>query len=132
MLSALPSASCTAIDIDPAAVSLAKVNANKLLLASTSVPSAGIDPSHCRYKVLHCSLQEFASRPDEQGQYDLVVSNPPYIPSSELETLEPEVFSFALLLHIQWHILLLLYFMENMIKMMLSIRRSFSLNRVWP
>ena len=38
-----------------------------------------------------CStLQEFSSQ-FSRGSYSLVVSNPPYIPTSKLNTLEPEI-----------------------------------------
>ena len=91
--------SCTAIDINPAAVDLALENANTVL--------QGV--SRDRYKCLQCDFLSFAENTitmvganaeTEMGnglsyeQYDLIVSNPPYIPSAELETLQLEVRDF--------------------------------------
>jgi release factor glutamine methyltransferase len=80
LLSELPNATCTALDILPEAVELSLLNAANIL------PDAAT-----RYRGLLCSIQEFAARQEERGQYDIIVSNPPYIPSEELLTLEPEV-----------------------------------------
>ncbi|KAJ8601446.1 hypothetical protein CTAYLR_005946 [Chrysophaeum taylorii] len=70
----LPGSSCLAFDIDDAAVSLATENA------------AG------RFPVLRRSAEE--PRPPTEPPYDFVVSNPPYIPTAELATLDPEVALF--------------------------------------
>lgn len=68
----LPTATVTATDISPDALTVARQNARqhnvvvKFLLGSFYQPVAG-----CRF--------------------DLILSNPPYIPTAEIETLQPEV-----------------------------------------
>lgn len=74
LLSQLPHAKCTAIDIDEAAVSLAQRNAMKLHLNS-------------RYTCLHAAIQQF----NPTSSFDIIVSNPPYIPSDEMKSLQREV-----------------------------------------
>lgn len=68
----LPGASVTAVDISPAALCVARRNAER----------NGVD-----IEFLQGSLLE----PVSGRQFDLIVSNPPYIPSSDLEQLQPEV-----------------------------------------
>jgi release factor glutamine methyltransferase len=76
-----PDAKIVATDISADALALAKVNAAKNNLAE-------------RIKFLQgdgfAALENFAS----SNQFDLIISNPPYIPSAEIETLEPEVKNF--------------------------------------
>jgi len=71
----LPGASVTAVDISEAALVVARRNAEKNGVA---------------IEFLHGSLFE----PVAERQFDLIVSNPPYIPSSDIEALEPEVRDF--------------------------------------
>ena len=66
-----------AIDISPDAISLAKQNAIKL----------GVDD---RVSVEICDVFEF----DKFGKYDLIVSNPPYIESDVIPTLQKQVNEF--------------------------------------
>jgi len=65
----------TAVDVSKAAVELARHNAARLGLVD-------------RLRILHSDL--FAALPPEE-RFDLIVSNPPYIPASEYEALEPNV-----------------------------------------
>ncbi|WP_420403667.1 peptide chain release factor N(5)-glutamine methyltransferase [Nisaea sp.] len=72
-LSEFPNASGTGVDIDPECISVAARNAEKLCLSD-------------RARMI-CS--SWAS--EVNGLFDIVVSNPPYIPTSEIESLQPEV-----------------------------------------
>ena len=65
----------TELDVSKAAVELARHNAARLGLVD-------------RLHILHSDL--FAALPPEE-RFDLIVSNPPYIPASEYEALEPNV-----------------------------------------
>ena len=76
LLNKLPEgSSCTAIDISEEAVSLSTRNAEKLGLSS----------------VYDASLQEAS---ELSGAFDFIVSNPPYIPSRDLQGLDAEVSDF--------------------------------------
>ena len=76
LLNKLPEgSSCTAIDISEAAVALSTRNAKKLGLSS----------------VYDASQQSAA---DLTGSFDFIVSNPPYIPSRDLQGLDAEVVDF--------------------------------------
>ena len=68
---------CTAIDANPAAVSLANDNCQLL----------GLDQ---RFKVFHSVLTKNFN-PEWDHSFDIIISNPPYIPSDEIRGLEPEV-----------------------------------------
>jgi release factor glutamine methyltransferase len=70
-----PQAEVHALDISEAALKLARENALRLGLAE---------------RVLFYAGDGMAALPDGAG-FDLIVSNPPYIPSAEIETLQPEV-----------------------------------------
>jgi len=71
-----PNAKISAADISPEALTLAKGNAEKNNARIEFVQGDG-----------------FAAVPKET-RFDLIISNPPYIPSTEIETLEPEVRDF--------------------------------------
>lgn len=71
----LPGASVTAVDISEAALVVARRNAERNGVA---------------IEFLHGSLLE----PLAGRHFDLIISNPPYIPSCDIETLEPEVREF--------------------------------------
>ena len=73
-----PNAKITALDIAPAALALAAENAVKNNVAERIEFLAG---------------DGFAALA-HGTQFDLIVSNPPYIPSAEIATLEPEVREF--------------------------------------
>lgn len=76
----LTNCSVVAIDISPAAVELSAINARRIL---------GQD-CH-RYSCIHSSVQELENNASFQQHFDLIVSNPPYIPSSCISTLQDEV-----------------------------------------
>ncbi len=75
----LPQAKITAIDLNPIAVALANDNADHLL-------SSG---SRDRYACLHMDFASFCQQSTQH--YDMIISNPPYIPSAQLATLQEEV-----------------------------------------
>ncbi len=74
----LPQCQCDGIDISTASLELAERNKNRLAITNVSFHQADFLKT------------EFASA----GRYDLVVSNPPYIPASEIDTLSQEVKAF--------------------------------------
>jgi release factor glutamine methyltransferase len=76
----------TAIDINPQAVELALENADRILGADRS----------CRYRAVHCSVQDFGTAQLLQADaaFDVVVSNPPYIPRAQLASLDRSVRDF--------------------------------------
>ena len=76
LLSAEPRASAVATDISPGALETAKANAKALGLAARA----------------EFVLSDWFAA--VEGPFDLIVSNPPYIPSAEIATLSPEVRSF--------------------------------------
>lgn len=73
LLAELPSATGVGTDISEAALEVASENAHRLGLAD-----------RCRW--LACDLMSGVG-----GRFDLVVSNPPYVPTVAIATLEPEV-----------------------------------------
>jgi release factor glutamine methyltransferase len=73
LLNAFPSAFGIGVDLAPEAAALAKRNATRLGLADRSAFVAGD-----------------WTKPIA-GRFDLIVSNPPYIPSADIEALMPEV-----------------------------------------
>lgn len=68
-----PQALCVGTDIDEDALRTARANARRLDLAE-------------RAKFVRCNFAAALA-----GPFDLIVSNPPYIPSAEIATLAPEV-----------------------------------------
>lgn len=71
----VPAAVCTATDISPAALQIAKENAQTHKVAE-------------RIEFYEGDL--FAAIP-ETAQFDLIVSNPPYVPEGEIAELDPDV-----------------------------------------
>lgn len=76
LLSALPAATATGVDISPGALATAAENAAKLGLAG-------------RFKALHSNWFEKVS-----GRYHVIASNPPYIQSQDIGNLQDEVRDF--------------------------------------
>lgn len=71
----LPGVPVTAVDISEAALTVARRNAERNGVAIEFLPGSLLEPVAGRH-------------------FDLIVSNPPYIPSSDILTLEPEVRDF--------------------------------------
>ena len=84
LLGALPTTRCTAIDINPHAISLATRNSKLILGVKSSERFSGV----CK------SFSDFAKMSKNLSQFDLIISNPPYIPRPEIQRLEPEVRDF--------------------------------------
>ena len=88
----IPSATVIAMDIEPVAVQTSLENA-KLILGSRF---------HKRYSVVECSAQDYtiasegstAKANEQKQQFDLVVSNPPYIPEPDMSTLSRDVVEY--------------------------------------
>ena len=78
LASKCPDAKITALDVSPEALLLAKQNA-----AANKV--AG--------KIKFLETNGFAALPQDKP-FDLIISNPPYIPTGEIATLQPEVRDF--------------------------------------
>ena len=74
----LPASRVTAIDISPAALAVARENAEKHGVAD---------------RIAFVESDLFAAVAGN-GQFDFVVSNPPYVTAAELETLAPDVRKF--------------------------------------
>lgn len=91
----IPSLTCLAIDINDQAVSLANSNARSIFG----------DQYERRYNCIHSSFDQFytnsskvivddddsSSTTIEHQLFDMIISNPPYIPTSQLASLDPEV-----------------------------------------
>jgi release factor glutamine methyltransferase len=73
-----PGAKITAVDISENALALAKANAEKNNLSG---------------RIEFFQGAGFAALPKD-ARFDLIISNPPYIPTGEIETLQPEVRDF--------------------------------------
>lgn len=71
------------VDISPEALSVARNNAERLIPESLLQEKDG---DHAKLRLLKSDLYERV-----EGQFDVIVSNPPYIPTKVIETLMPEV-----------------------------------------
>ena len=86
LLSQLSTATCDALDVNETAVNLANKNADIVLSKKQQTQQV--------YKCRLQSFLDFAHSDEKNGYYDIIVSNPPYIPSGDLQELEPEVVKF--------------------------------------
>lgn len=77
LLAELPAAQGWAVDLSPAALEMAGRNAASLGLTSRVAWRQG--------------SWDAALQPEDPTSFDIIVSNPPYIPSGEIAGLEPEV-----------------------------------------
>eukprot|EP00462_Mataza_sp_D1_P005743 CAMPEP_0175120656 /NCGR_PEP_ID=MMETSP0087-20121206/739_1 /TAXON_ID=136419 /ORGANISM="Unknown Unknown, Strain D1" /LENGTH=255 /DNA_ID=CAMNT_0016402121 /DNA_START=311 /DNA_END=1075 /DNA_ORIENTATION=- len=77
LLKARPQWRCTGIDVSEEAVSLTSINSQRLALDD-------------RLDVRCCDVKQFSST----CCYDFIVSNPPYVPSGEIQNLQPEILQF--------------------------------------
>ncbi|CAE8627655.1 unnamed protein product [Polarella glacialis] len=82
MLHYFPSARAIAVEPFPVAADLTMHNAERLGFA------ARLELANCRAGQLASWISQHSSN---QSAFDLIVSNPPYIPSAELPDLQPEV-----------------------------------------
>jgi len=80
LLSELPQATGLGVDVSTGALAVAKKNAATLGLAA---------------RVAFQKYDWSAEPPITGGPFDVVISNPPYIPAAEIPGLQPEVSSFA-------------------------------------
>lgn len=80
-----PGARCLAVDVSQDAVRLSRDNAAAILGHRWGE----------RYECRQCSWLDLATDPSQpRGCFDVIVSNPPYIPSAEMESLQEEVIRF--------------------------------------
>lgn len=85
LLAALPFTKCTAIDINESCISLAKRNADLIL---------GKEQADQRFEAIATSYNDFVNTRNNLGRFDLIVSNPPYIPKQDMIDLQEEVKNF--------------------------------------
>ena len=85
LLVALPFIKCTAIDINEFCIRLSKRNAESIL---------GKEQADQRFKAVAGSYQDFVRDENNIGKFDLIVTNPPYIPSKDIKSLQEEVEDF--------------------------------------
>ena len=78
---ALPKARVQGLDLSPAALAVAQGNAERLRLKE-------------QVRFAESNLLELVSGDFAPGSLDIVVSNPPYVPSSDAASLQPEVRDF--------------------------------------
>ena len=81
LLSHYPNITCHGLDINPLATALACQNAKTLSLDN-------------RYTCVTQSFQEHVRQSTDVMKYDLIISNPPYIPTDEMGSLQVEVGSY--------------------------------------
>ena len=98
-----PAAQITAVDVSPDALALAKQNAGRHNAAERIefLQSNGFAALHNESeggapRRPDSPKEEWGSRssPLRKMEFDLIISNPPYIPSAEIATLQPEVRDF--------------------------------------
>lgn len=82
LLHEIKNISCVAIDIFKDAIDLTLENAQRYDLHDE------------RLKIYHANLVDFPSIWAENERFDLIISNPPYIPTEDVPTLQDEVVKF--------------------------------------
>jgi release factor glutamine methyltransferase len=95
----VPGAKGVAIDVSAEALDLAKQNAERHQLSERidfAQSAAGILPGHDEEQSSDARFSSASTRQDAGGTlagatFDAIISNPPYIPSGDLATLQPEV-----------------------------------------
>ena len=97
----IPTAIVNALDIKEEAVNLLNENAKLVLVDEENNLMKGVNGGNnsivSRKSRYECRLQnflDFSNLTSEYGLYDIIVSNPPYIPSIEMITLQSEVGDF--------------------------------------
>jgi release factor glutamine methyltransferase len=93
-----PSARITALDVSPEALDTAKQNAAKNSVAERIEFLQGDSFQSLVGRVTPCAPSDNPTGQrtpvDAHRSFDLIISNPPYIPTAEISTLEPEVRDF--------------------------------------
>ena len=79
-----PFLNVTAADISPEALETASLNAARLL--DTQLLNGGAPAERTAINFIQSDIFENIS-----GRFDIIVSNPPYVPSGEIDTLAPEI-----------------------------------------
>jgi len=98
-----PSAKVVATDVSPDALALAKQNAGRHNAAERIefLQSDGFAAFQSEGRVtrvpnseIETKIRDSCNLPLRKMEFDLIISNPPYIPSAEIATLQPEVRDF--------------------------------------
>src|ERR1035437_8996022 len=98
-----PSAKVVATDVSPDALALAKQNAGRHNVAERIefVQGNGFAAFQSEGRVtrvpnseIETKIRDSCNSPLRKMEFDLIISNPPYIPSAEIATLQPEVRDF--------------------------------------
>jgi release factor glutamine methyltransferase len=94
-----PDAKVTATDISPDALALAKENAarNNVSERIEFLEGDGFTALQSEGRVTQAPKSDMEMRDSQSSslrKFDLIISNPPYIPSAEIATLQPEVRDF--------------------------------------
>eukprot|EP00968_Pinguiococcus_pyrenoidosus_P006228 scaffold425_cov373-Pinguiococcus_pyrenoidosus.AAC.8 len=94
LLKQLPRATCLGVDINDVAVSLSRENAEHVGVSGRYDCALG-DITSCEVEVIEDTHNLKGGRLTlSSSSFDLIVSNPPYIPAKDMSALEPEVASF--------------------------------------
>jgi len=91
-----PTAKITATDVSPDALAVAKENAarNRVAERIEFLPGDGFAALNSMWEGRRVGDANSGTAARHPSQFDLIISNPPYIPSAEIPTLQPEVRDF--------------------------------------